>query len=173
MHREAMALLRKSGRGEDLSHDYIAQWVKMQSGTTSQDQAEYALPTDHDTTLFVRYGATMRVAERASMQTEAMSKLSRFWGAQRDRAIWTPAVGKNIRLYVVPGTDGVPQEAKPYEVWYLKIPTVLTAVGTLLDVPDRYTEPIVFYVLQQAVVKLLKDPSRFIELRTAAIASFV
>lgn len=168
-HKDTMKGLRAKGQGEDMANDYIAYFVKMQAGVTVAGQAEYALPADHETTLFVRYGTPARLAERAPLQFEAMSKLSLFFGTKPDRALWSPGAGKNIRLYVSPGLDGVPQEVKSYELWYLKFPTKLTTLGATLDVPDDYTEAIVAYFMRQAAVKLLKETAPFDEMYKAAI----
>jgi hypothetical protein len=168
-HKDTMRALAAKGLADDTSNDYVAQFVKMQSGSTAAGTAEYALPTDHERTLFVRYGTPPRLAERAPLQFEAMSKLSRFFGTQPDRALWSPGAGKFIRLYVAPGVDGVPQEVKVYELWYLKVPTKLAALATTLDVTDEYTEAIVAYTLKQAAIKLLKDPSAYDEWYKAAV----
>lgn len=168
-HNDVMKALAKAGKAQDISHNYLKNFVKVQSANTVVGQSDYALPADHGDTLFVRYGSPLRVAERQDMRVDAMSQYSGFFGAQPDRALWAQYAGNNIRLYVVPGVNGVPQTVTPYEVWYVKVPTQLTALADTLDVPDLYTDGILYYVLANCQLKLLKSPDSFLAMRKMAV----
>lgn len=171
-YRFVLKILESEGKPVDKAHHYMRHFARLDSKNTEVNKQDYNFDATHERTLSISYGKPLRLVHRVSTEEEAIAELSRLFGASRSRAAWmhrpSTAANNAFRLWVVPGRQGIPQSIVPYAVWYLKRPTRFTTVVELMDVPEEYTEGIVWKASALAVVKERKVSEMFEQLAQQA-----